>query len=59
MVRLIDRLEMTIVVDWDVKPQIKQTIKIICKANQVANACVRVCVFLFTEELLAALHYLV
>ena len=25
MVRLTDRLDMTIVVDWDVKPQIKQT----------------------------------
>ena len=25
MVRLSDRLNMTIVVDWDVKPQIKQT----------------------------------
>ena len=25
MVGLIDRLDMTIVVDWDIKPQIKQT----------------------------------
>ena len=27
MVRLTDRLDMTIVVDWDVKPQVKQTNK--------------------------------
>ena len=27
MVRLIDRLNMTIAVDWDVKPQTKQNIK--------------------------------
>ena len=27
VIRLTDRLDMTIVVDWDVKPQMKQTSK--------------------------------
>ena len=31
MVRLTDRLDMTIVVEWDVKPQIKQNKNLNCK----------------------------
>ena len=38
MVRLTDRLDMTIFVDWDVKPQIKQTNKLIKRAVSVVNS---------------------
>ena len=35
VVRLTDRLDMTIVVDWDIKPQIKQTNKISWRKNEL------------------------
>ena len=34
MVRLTDRLDMTIVVDWDVKPQNKQTVIVLCLSDR-------------------------
>ena len=38
VVKLTDRLDMTIVVDWDIKPQIKQT-----KSFQITNQMITAC----------------
>ena len=60
MVRLTDHLDMTIVVDWAVKPQNKQTkpsILLISQVIQEAEDTVEETVFLFGDEYDTIFHF--